>query len=179
MNRIVNRSQRLDHARLVIHLLDRDQRVRRMAQRADLDQPVRSDRQHGCARHMAHHRIMLDRGNGTAGRMAAGQRDLQRLARPAGENHLAAPAQRRLDACARIFQRRLGRAARTVRARRIGIQRQPFQHRVARLWQKGGAGGVVEIDRGQDRPRLLGCRVVRRIGTALQHKIALLRVLSI
>ena len=67
---------------------------------------------------------------------------------PRGEDHLAVPAERRLDPLARVLQRGARRAALGVRARRIGPQREALAHRLARLGAQRRGRGMVEIDTG-------------------------------
>ena len=71
-------------------------------------------------RHETIQRIVFHRAHGMVQDNGPVERDLRRLARAAGEDHLAFPAQRALHPCPRVLQRLLRAASFPMRAARIG-----------------------------------------------------------
>ena len=70
----------------------------------------------------------------------------KRLARPAGQDDFAGPAQTFADGASRRLERGAGGSPGPVRARRIGPDRKPVAQGIESLGQKRSGGGVIEID---------------------------------
>ena len=117
----------------------------RGVERVAIDRASRRPADLGVGRR-AEHGVMLDRRDQPPLGLGPAQPDRQRLARARGEDHLAVPAERRLDPRPRLLERGARRAPLGVRARGIGPVREALAHRLGRLGAQRRRGGVIEID---------------------------------
>ena len=137
--------ERLDHAGLIVDLLDGDQRRpvgQHRVERRLVDQPVRADRNDRALRaHRMRHDGMLGRAMRPARRRRARRRgDRDRLARAGGEDDVMTPAERLGDASPRASSS-TARAARPSACGELGLAQRSSAAAIAA--RASGSTGVV------------------------------------
>ena len=142
---------RLQHSRLAVAPLHPDDRafaVEHRGKRGQIKQPLSIDRHHAGIAASANHCVMLDRRNQPPRRHRAPECDRQRLARPACQDRLAAPAIGSGDPRPRCLERRARRATLGMRRGRVCPAAHPRLHRGDRGRQHRRRRRVIEIEAG-------------------------------